>query len=378
MEMKQRADVDRDRDRDSTPNPLLVPEGGGEAQGGEPALPPPVARAQARPAIGTMQEWLVRISAAGRELSPAELAAAGRAVGEGEQAISFTRRNGYKEMVFVWGGRSYEALMMAAWQDVWNYTAQHNSSSLAEDVPLLYLVLYVCFHRSTLRVIVWVAVYVILVVLVCSWRWQVADDVASQLLPSLIVLFCLGSMVRLTKGSAAAKTIRLDRSQLSLFTSHRKDDDDVEAGAGAVWAGAGADPPSVGAAASEALRLAMRYLHDLLVSGRRINNMSTQDYVVERKYKKDGTIGIQSYIELAENVGSYLHTVYSLDPENRQSRGFHPRVYSSYFMLFGLLFCLAYGVFSITYLWVEYGMYCTMFRIEDIGGSDDGDEQLHR
>ena len=341
---------------------------------GDTVNPLRAAPAEGRPApfsgnVSSLNEWFVRIAVPCGAVSKEDLEA-----DTGQPQRRIQRSGGYKIIGFVEQAKRYQALMMSSWQEVWNGAAMANVSSLADDVPLLYLVLYFCFHRTTVRVTCVIAAYVTVVVLVGAALWGVTDQLLIQLIPSIVVFVCYPTMIRVTKGSLDAKTIRFDRSQLSLFSTRPKDDAPAAA-ASPIQAD---EPPSVTKALYRIYRLSKRYISDIFITRQNINNMTRQDRVWERKYRKSGIIGIDSYIELAENVSGYMKTVYSTDTEQAHGPAFTPRVYSTYLTLFGVVFCSMYGVFFVAYCWGLYIHNCKPFETEDVNNGNDEENENAR
>lgn len=316
-------------------------------------------------AVSTLQEWFVRNSI------PRRMGGAEQQSEETQRAV-LCKKGGYNVVTFEENGKRFETRMMASWQQVWNATAMCNLTSLGDDMPLLYLVLYFCFHRYTIRVMCCIAVYVTIVAVTSALVWQTSYDLTISLIPPVLVFLCLPTMVRVTKGSMAVKTIRFDRSQLSLFSSRRKEDYDQEADT--VAGNRFEEVPSLMSTLVLIFQLIKRYVGDACISGRRINNTAKMDYLWERKFRKAGTIGIESYIELAENVSGYLKTVYSVDTENKQGRAFVPRVYATYFTIFSVLMSTTWAIFFVGYRWYLYINYCDVFKVYDVSTDDSMDE----
>ena len=320
----------------------------------------PVQRSKAHPRIKTLKEWFLRNAMPDTEAEDVD--------------ISVEEIGGFKQLRFIEMGQRYKAFMMTSWEEVWNVSTQKQSttSCLMQDIPFLFLICYAVFHRTTIRIMVALALYSLIIIAVGSVIWRSTVGIELELLSPFIVLVCMGTMVKLTKGTKDAKTIIVRRNELSLFTTQGRSDD-LTRNTPVCNADELSECPSLLNITGRALKLMRRYLYDICISGRPINNVTKQDYVWERKYKKNGIVQVDSYLELAENVSSYLKSVYSMDAEKVLGPAFRPRVYSAYFMLFGVIFSTLYVLYYVGSSWAQYLILCPAFS-----ASDSDDDEIRR
>jgi hypothetical protein len=270
-------------------------------------------------------------------------------------------------------------LFVDDWAHAWNSLCDLQPNEMAHQDPLLYICIFIAFHKKTWNFNIALTTYVVLAHVIFTIVYP-GGNFLSQIvsLVGTIVSLLFGSIV--VKGSFEVESIAQKR-----FGFADCSDVDIESNRSSVSCEGKKDSivRSMFLRGSPSISAALRAFLQLAISGCCSAHYKTEDTHKPNftlKVRRDGKITCGGYYYVAECMWKYLidtastsvSTMYHVSPVDRQKEGqsdTHPdpkdRIepwkcdpFARRVMFFGVLFSIAYALFLVTVRWSDFLMIC--------------------